>query len=278
MAAANENKDGPQVGGHRQPAPQPAVAPANEVAAAEPPKVDAPAAAAPAPQAWVAGKKPEAAAAAEPAKVEAPAAAENKVPNKPAEVFVGDEKKEMTAKEKLEAGVSGIIAGEGGLKEGQMIGEAVGEKIKSFFGQDKKDEPAAQKVKPEDGPIIGSQRQKEDSGGLDVGGSVGKKVGGMIGSAIGGDKAKTVGQVLGKVAGNIAGQVANLAVDHARGIGGGIGSAIGSAIGGEKGAEIGKNLGKNIGSGVKNVRDELAEKGVKLGEKPAGGKHSHGVK
>jgi hypothetical protein len=275
MAADNENKDGPQVGGHRQPAPQPAVAPANEVAAAGAPKVEAPAAAAP--QAWVPGKKPDAVAAAEPAKVEAPAAAENKLPNKPAEVFVGDQKKEMTAKEKLEAGISGIIAGEGGLKEGQLIGEAVGEKIKGFFGQEKKEEPA-KKVKPEDGPIIGSQRQKEDSGGLDVGGSIGKKVGGMIGSAIGGEKTKTVGQVLGKVAGNLAGQVANLAVDHARGIGGGIGSAIGSAIGGEKGAEIGKNLGKNIGSGVKNVRDELAEKGIKLGEKPAGGKHSHGVK
>ena len=91
----------------------------NQPAAAEPPKVDAPAAAKP-----------------EPAKVDAPAAGgTNKVD--------GVEKKEMTAKEKLEAGVNGIIAGNGGLKEGQLIGEAVGEGIKNLFGQGKKEGPAA---------------------------------------------------------------------------------------------------------------------------------------
>jgi outer membrane lipoprotein SlyB len=199
----------------------------------------------------------------------------------------------MTATEKFKAGMQGILSGAGGSKEGQMIGEAVGQGIKNLFGQGKKDGAGGTQVGPgrlgpnateaaqAGGPIIGGHREqgaRQEAGGLDVGGSLGKKVGGMLGSALGGEKGKTVGQMLGKAVGNVAGQAADLAVDHARGIGGGIGSAIGGAVAGEKGAAVGKDLGKNIGSGVKSVRDTLAGQGVELGPKQAAGKQGHGIK
>lgn len=218
------------------------------------------------------------------------------------------EKKELTAKEKLEAGVQGIISGAGGSEQGKMIGEAVGAGIKNLFGQGDKGAgggpkqtssstqvgpgklgPNADGVLPKpEGPAIGGHRQQgqggakqegpEGAGGLDVGGSIGKKVGGMIGSAIGGGKGQTVGQALGKVVGNAAGQAANMAIDHAKGIGGSIGGAVGGLVNGEKGAEIGKNLGKGVGSAVTSVRDTLKGQGVDLGPKQAPAKQSHGVK
>ncbi len=236
MAEDTDKKDGPQFGAHRQTAPQPA--------AAQPEA---------APQAWVPAKPTQMAADTAPVGGPVVGGTTTTTVIHHTSSAGGDEKKKMTAEEKLQAGVSGILAGNGGLKEGQMIGEAVGEGIKRLFGQGQKSGAPAGPGQP----------------------VVGKPEGGPV---IGGEKAKTVGQMLGKVASNVAGQVANLAVDHARGIGGGIGSAIGSAIAGDKGAAVGKDLGKNLGSGVKSVRDGLAEKGIKLGEKPQGGKHSHGVK
>jgi hypothetical protein len=287
MAADTDKKDGPNIGGHREPEK---------------------------PAAWVPAKPtqqeqgPAAAGAAQEAEG---AAAE--VADTPATAIPGstttttiidqttDAKKKLTPKEKLEAGLEGILSGAGGSKEGKLIGEAVGAGIKKLFGQGDNDAAKAgpkvgssggTQVGPgrlgpsadaqQGGPVIGAQRQQgakqEGAGGLDVGGSLGKSVGGMIGSAIGGEKGKTVGQMLGKVAGNAVGQAADMAVDHARGIGGSIGGAIGGVVGGEKGAAVGKDLGKGIGSGVQSVRDTLAGAGVQLGAKQAPGKQSHGVK
>lgn len=265
MAADNDkNQDGPRIGAHREGAAQ---------------------------QSWVPAKptqQDQGGPAADPAEAAGMAAeAAGTIPGSTSTVthtttVIEKEKKELTAKEKLEAGVNGIISGNGGPEQGKMIGEAVGAGIKNLFGQGGK---GAEPPKAE-GPAIGGHRQQgqgtkqegQETGGLDVGGSLGKKVGGMLGSAIGGEKGKTVGQMLGKAVGNAAGQVADMAVDHARGIGGGVGSAIGGAIGGEKGAAAGKDLGKNIGSGVKSVRDTLAGQGVQLGAKQAPAKQSHGLK
>lgn len=315
MPEDTDKKEGPEIGSHRQPqAPAPqqeAQQPAQQAWVPAKPGQQAPAPeqqpAVPAPAAWVSAKPGQMAAAGQQAAAAEPAipkpeqkvavAAEpqvggdSKSPAKPKAKPGQEDDEEMSASEKLKAGAQGILAGNGGSKEGKLIGEAVGEGIKSLFGQGGKDGAGKPKVQAsaeapkEEGPVAGAHRKQEaakqegpEAGGLDVGGSIGKKIGGMIGSAIGGDKGKSVGQMLGKVVGGAAGQAANLAVDHSRGIGGGIGGAIGGVIGGDKGAAVGKDLGKGIGSAVKSVRDALASQGVQLGPKQAPGKQGHSIK
>lgn len=288
MPEDTDKKGGPVIGAQR---PTPAPAPQQE------PKQ-------PAQQAWVPAQPSQKAQAADQQQPEAPAEQAQGAPAPAVQgpgtqvTYLGSTtevvgKKPLTATEKLQAGMQGILSGAGGSKEGQMIGEAVGQGIKNLFGQGKKDGaggtqvgpgrlgPSADEAAQAGGPIIGGHREqgaKQEAGGLDVGGSLGKKVGGMIGSAVLGEKGKSVGQMLGKIAGNAAGQAANVAIDHARGIGGNIGSAIGGAIAGEEGAAKGKELGKKAGSGVTSVRDTLAAQGVDLGPKQAPGKHGHGIK
>lgn len=323
MAEDTDQKDKPAIGGHRQPQQQPAAeaeqpgqqawTPAKPTQQGQGAEPQQPAAA------WTSAKPSQmaAGAAGAPAKAAGVAAdlagaAAGAIPGSTSTVTHTDTvtekgKKELTAKEKLEAGVQGIISGAGGSEQGKMIGEAVGAGIKNLFGQGDKGAggpkqtssstqvgpgrlgPNADGVLPKaDGPVMGGHRQQgqsgakqegpEGAGGLDVGGSIGKKVGGMIGSAIGGEKGQTVGQALGKAVGGVAGQAANMAIDHARGIGGSIGGAVGGLVGGEKGASMGKDIGKGVGSAVSSVRDALAGQGVSLGPKQAPGKQGHGVK
>lgn len=190
MPEDTDKKDGPQIGTHRQPQ---APAPQQE---AQQPAQQAWVPAKPSQQAQAAGgQQPAAPVPAIPNPVQEVAAAAQQVAGdsqnaaKPGGKAAGDDDEEMSAKEKLKAGMQGILSGSGGSKEGKLIGEAVGEGIKNLFGQGGKDGakvqtggggtqvgPGAKAEAPKaEGPVIGGHRQQgaakqegPEAGGLDV--------------------------------------------------------------------------------------------------------------